>query len=311
MARGRLTLGLLLAFSALCIAVPSAPGSVLVARGAKDVKLKIAASGKALVQYTRQGKRNYLLAWGALNARAHPTCGKLHGPSCGPPQVQMKHRRIFPSGRAGRRVIHGPNRCRHYDGPALGWQVAACKAPDGSYWALQSWVRIARSHGAIGGATQELRLSHWRGPIENVLVKQTWQKAHGHYYQRLYGQVTYKGKPVYGLRWNGIGVPLDGYGRNMYFDTLNSGYGRGWHRLQGFLSKPIHGQYCYNLAGPHAAAVGDSYRVTAMGTGVTPDVLVGPFPAMPTLDRQVYLQAYQEQLALSRGSKFCHPQPPR
>ena len=33
------------------------------------------------------------------------------------------------------------NACAPYDGPALPYLVAACKAPDGTYWALQSWQR--------------------------------------------------------------------------------------------------------------------------------------------------------------------------
>ena len=33
------------------------------------------------------------------------------------------------------------NQCRPYDGPPLAYVVAACKAPDGSYWALQRWQR--------------------------------------------------------------------------------------------------------------------------------------------------------------------------
>jgi len=34
------------------------------------------------------------------------------------------------------------NKCRPYSGPALNWLVAACTAPDGSFWALQSWQRM-------------------------------------------------------------------------------------------------------------------------------------------------------------------------
>jgi hypothetical protein len=313
MRRDRLITAALIAAAAASALASTASASVLIARGGTHVKLKIAPNGEALVRYARHGQRKYVLAWGALNARPHPKCGTIQGAPCGPRQVSMKHRRIFSSGHSGRRIIHGPNRCRHYDGPQLGWRVQACKAPDGSYWALQSWVRIARNHGRIAHGVKELRLSHWHGPLENVLVRQTWQKAHGHYFQRLYGQITYMGQPVYGLRWTDIGVPLDGYGRVIYFDTLNSAYGSGWHRLDGFLSKPFQGEYCYNIGGPHVAGAGDAYRVTAMGAGVTPDILVGPFSAQPEseFNWDWYVQSYHEQLALSKGSPFCHPQVPR
>ena len=33
------------------------------------------------------------------------------------------------------------NACRPYTGPTIPWLVVACTAPDGSYWALQSWQR--------------------------------------------------------------------------------------------------------------------------------------------------------------------------
>ena len=52
--------------------------------------------------------------------------------------------------------------CLPYDGPALAWEVAACKAPDGSYWALQAWQRGLPDLGVTATAAQsawELRLS--------------------------------------------------------------------------------------------------------------------------------------------------------
>jgi hypothetical protein len=33
----------------------------------------------------------------------------------------------------------GESTCGAYGGPALGWNVTECRAPDGSYWALQAW----------------------------------------------------------------------------------------------------------------------------------------------------------------------------
>ena len=37
--------------------------------------------------------------------------------------------------------------CKAYDGPALAWKVTACKASDGSYWALQKWQRMLPNYG--------------------------------------------------------------------------------------------------------------------------------------------------------------------
>ena len=37
--------------------------------------------------------------------------------------------------------------CPKYTGPALAWSVAACTAPDGSYWAVQEWQRQLPDYG--------------------------------------------------------------------------------------------------------------------------------------------------------------------
>ncbi|HEY2309678.1 MAG TPA: hypothetical protein VGH46_01015, partial [Gaiellaceae bacterium] len=67
----------------------------------------------------------------------------------------------------------GSGTCLPYDGPALAWVVAACKAPDGSFWALQSWVRLEQNFGGTGG-DKELHLSHWSGPLAQLLIYQNW-----------------------------------------------------------------------------------------------------------------------------------------
>ena len=59
------------------------------------------------------------------------------------------------------------DQCRPYDGPPLAYLVVACKAPDGSYWALQSWQRDLPHRGVApwtaAQSAWELRLSHWVG----------------------------------------------------------------------------------------------------------------------------------------------------
>ena len=67
---------------------------------------------------------------------------------------------------------------RPYDGPPLAWLVKACKAPDGSYWALQSWQRLKPNYGGTRGAW-ELHLSHWRGAPAQLVIYQNW--AYGRY----------------------------------------------------------------------------------------------------------------------------------
>ena len=117
----------LLVFAAAFAAIGSFPdssrASELIARNAQDVRLSVSKRGVALVTFRAAGRRHRVLASGALNARP-PTRSR--------PQISF--RLDYSPGRVGFR-----NACRPYDGPKLDWLVAACKAPDGSYWALQSW----------------------------------------------------------------------------------------------------------------------------------------------------------------------------
>ena len=131
--------------------------------------------------------------------------------------------------------------------PPLAWLLKACKTPDGSYWALQSWVRLKRNYGGTTGA-EELHLSHWRGPLAVLTVYQNWAERR---YRHLFGRLTYNGVGVYGFTATGRGAPLDGYGRNVYVDTFDSRYGRGWHRENGFLThhrgRRRFGDFCYGF----------------------------------------------------------------
>jgi hypothetical protein len=118
-------------FTSLLVALAT-PGaadpSQLIDRNATNVRLAVNVKGEALMTYRAHGRWQHVLAWGAINAR-HPTPGK--------PQVRF--RKDY-SGR-GRYWTAFQNQCRAYDGPRLAYMVAACAAPDGSYWALQAWQR--------------------------------------------------------------------------------------------------------------------------------------------------------------------------
>ena len=126
-------LALLGAFVA-ALAVPLGAGaSNLIDRNAQNIKLKVNRNGEALVSYTAAGRTRNVLAWGALNA-LHPN------PESSVPQIHFKL--DYAGGWGKYRKNYWTtfrSSCRAYDGPALAWLVAACKAPDGSYWALQSW----------------------------------------------------------------------------------------------------------------------------------------------------------------------------
>src|SRR5262249_46502516 len=140
--------------------------------------------------------------------------------------------------------------CGAYDGPALAWLVKACKAPDGSYWALQAWQRALPNYGVHASAPQsgyELHLSHWTGPIAVLTIKLAGAYPR---YDHLFGSFTYDGGGVYGFKATPGGMPLDTFGRNLYIDTFDSMYGLGWKRENSFLTHKPGGTFCYGFY-PH------------------------------------------------------------
>jgi len=279
------TAAILAAFAAALAVAPSAGASFLVDRNPTAVSLRI-AGGRAIVNFTDRGGARHVELWGAIDARR---------PSPSAPQVAFRVR--YGVGRVGGGV------CLHYDGPALPLLVAACKAPDGSYWALQSWQRLLPNYGGTS-APWELHASHWRGPLPVVQVWLDW--AYGGEFQHLFGRLTYAGSPVFGFHSTSRGNPLDRYGRNVYVDTLDSAYGRGWKRENSFLSHRPGGAFCYGFFA-HAGrgpGKGSEYRAEAIGPGVTPDVswqgaAPGPY------DPAVQLNADDAIRAL--GDRLCRP----
>lgn len=250
----RIVVVVLLLLAAAFAATP-AFGSAIVGRNVTGATLAIDGQGRAHVSYVLAGRRVTLLAWGAINARV---------PSRTVPQVEFQLRY----------GVGGGGACLPYDGPPLAWLVKACKAPDGSYWALQSWQRLKPNYGGTTGAW-ELHLSHWSGPLAQLAIYQNW--ANGRI-RHIFGRLTYGGRGVHGFSSTPQGDPLDGYGRNVYVDTFDSAYGSGWHRANSFLThRRGHtlGDFCFAFY-PHAGhpnGDGTKYRATVEGPGVTPDVM--------------------------------------
>lgn len=270
---------------AVLAAAPAASASELIDRNAQSPSLEVDGSGHALVTYSARGGTRRVHAWGAVNARA---------PTRGVPQVAFRlnyQGEGFPGGT-----------CLPYDGPPLAWLVRACNAPDGSYWALQEWERLKPNFGG-GSAASELRLSHWTGPLPRFWLKLDWAYRR---FDHLYGAFTYAGSGVYGFRSTSSGVPLDTYGRNVYVDTLDSRYGRGWRRENSFLTHRPNGSFCYGFY-PHGnrpVGKGARYRATVIGPGVTPDVMAeAPAPGLYNARRERAANA--EQRRLFAGSPPC------
>jgi hypothetical protein len=275
--------------AAIAILCTPAHASQLIARDAVDVALQTNGRGEALVTYKVGGRLVHLIAWGAVNA-APPT--RSH------PQVAFKldYAGGFDKYRNPTYWANFRGSCLPYDGPLLAWKVAACKAPDGSYWALQSWQRELPDYGVAPTRAQsawELRLSHWTGTLPQLTISTDWAY---HRYDQLFGSYTYGGLSVFGFRSTSSGQPLDSYGRNIYVDTFDSLYGPGWRRENSFLAHRPRGTFCYGFY-PHGArppGIGTEYRATAEGPGVAPDVswvgsAPGPFdePADQSANRRL------------------------
>jgi hypothetical protein len=263
----------------------AADASRLIARNPKNVQLAVDRTGTAMVSYRDGRLSRHVLAWGAINARV---------PNPNVRQVRFKLDYAGGWGRFRRLYWRSfRNTCKPYDGPKLAWFVAACKAPDGSYWALQSWQTPLPDLGFAPWtpalSTWELHLSHWTGPLAQLEVWTDW--IYGGKYHDLFGRLFYRGNPVHGFHTTRIGAPTDGYGRLLYLDTYNAAaYGPGWRRENSFVAHKPTGVFCYGFyrfnpfsggyihppwyrSGMRGPGNGEKYRITVEGPGVTPDVV--------------------------------------
>lgn len=304
----------------LAIFPSGAAASQLIDRNATGVQLAVDRQGQALLTYHADGQLKRVLVWGATDART---------PSASVRQVEL---RVDYSGGWGtfhQLVWKGfQNACRSYGGPALAWFTTGCTAPDGSYWAVQQWQRplpdLGFSPWRPAQAARELRISHWTGPLAQLEVY--WDWVYGDRFQELFGRLTYNGAPVHGFKTTSTGVPLDGYGRNLYLDTFDSSYGPGWRRENSFVAHNPAGDFCYGFypfkvafydhpsgvapSSTRGPGVGSQYRITVIGPGVTPDVMwqgSGLHPFDPGNPDDVSLEQQQNALLdqIAAGDRLC------
>jgi hypothetical protein len=268
---------LALALLAASVVVPASASELVQDPNAKLISLQVNGKGEALLTYRRaNGSLRHVLAWGAVNARA---------PS--EDVAQVRFRWDYAGGwgkyRNGKYWASFKNRCTAYDRPTLPMLVAACRAPDGSYWAVQSWQRRLPLLGFDPWLPQqsnwELHLSHFSGELPKLEAYANW--TYGGRWQGLFGRYSYLGQPIFGFGANAKGVPKDKYGRNLYIDTFNSAYGPGWRRESGILTHRGTGTFCHSFVpqkpfpgypsqDTRPAAAGERYRITVGGPGVMP-----------------------------------------
>jgi len=271
-----------------------ASASQLIDRDASDVKLAVNTKGEALLTYKARGATQHVLAWGAVGAR-QSTSDR--------PQVRFEKDYSGGYGKYHTRYWETfKDACRRYDGPPLLSVVAECKAPDGSYWALQRWQTGLPDLGMTpwlpAQRAWELHLSHWAGSVAKIEAWPDWVGSQR--WHQVFGRVTYEGQPVYGRGTTRFGAPTDAYGRLVYLDTYNSRYGKGWRRENSFVTHRPTGVFCYEFyafdptkgyphpkgfpSTPRGPGNGEKYRLTIEGPGVTPDVSV-TVPGLHDFDR--------------------------
>jgi hypothetical protein len=305
----------------LLLAVPGvASAAQLIDRNATGVKIAVNAKGEALLTYSKAGSVHHVLVWGAINAIP---------PQEGAHQAKFKVDYSGGWGSRSRKTVywkHFGSICGRYDGPVLPNVVAACKAPDGSYWAAQSWPQPLPDLGFTPWtptfSALWLEVSHWTGDTAQLDTGSNW--VYGGRFEAIFGRLTYHGQPVYGFGTTRYGAPTDGFGSLIYLDTFNSMYGPGWRRENSFVSHNPTGVFCYGFytfdptkggyqhppgwterRGP---GTGDQYRLTASGPGVTPNVaalIPGLHPYDKTNPDDVAWQQQESSVLLSWNDRLC------
>ena len=300
------------------VTVDVASAAQLIDRNAAGVVLAANTKGEALLTYRSHGGLKHVLVWGAVNAKTPNKSVK-----------QVSFHKDYAGGYGKYRRPYWKtfaNACKAYDGPALPDVVAACKAPDGSYWTAQSWPQPLPDLGFTPWLPELranwLELSHWTGPVAELKAFTGW--VYGGRFQEVFGTFTWGGVPVYGFGTTSYGAPTDGYGRLIYLDTHNSSYGPGWRRENSFVPHNPTGVFCYGFYSfdpskggyqhpPGATArrgpgTGDRYRLIAAGPGVTPNVeaIVSGLHSFDTKNPDdVAYEQQQSRLLASYGDRSC------
>jgi hypothetical protein len=303
--RSRLRLLLVAALGLLATLSASTPAqaSTMITRGGHDISFIVDRHHVGLLSYTdRGGVRQHVLVWGAINARPPSRTG-------GQVRFRLDYSGGYGSFGAGY-WKHMRNACRPYRGPNLYHLVVGCTDTDGSFWAVQWWRRGLRNggwptHGLR--ARPEIHVSHWSGPLPVLRAENSWSYRR---YDAMFGTFKYRGHGVYGYGHTPRGAPLDDFGRNVFIDTHDPYWGRGWFRYNSGLTHGPTGIFCfgvYALYGRSKPAKGDRYRLTVMGPGVTP-VMTVLVRAPGRYNRKLDAKKAAKQVRWAGRSNACiHP----
>jgi hypothetical protein len=300
--------------TAICLPAAASASAIFGDADVTGPTLKVNAKGIALVEYkTKAGAPRHVLAWGAVNAVPNQSKGATQQ------KFQLDYSGGWKSQKNAKYWQTFKSACKKYDGPTLPFFVAGCKAPDGSYWALQAWDRNMPMRGFDAWTDKqkavELHISHWSGdlPVLEIYRHYTYGNAN----QGFFGRLTYQGEPVFGTRSPSATVS-DTWARNIYIDAFNSDYGPGWKHDTAINTHPANGAFCYTFtpqappsgypsSKPNGDGLGQRYRISVIGPGVTPIVQwEGPkLSGLNAADQAVATAKFDEILA---GDKHCAPE---
>jgi hypothetical protein len=161
----------------------------------------------------------------------------------------------------------------------------------------------------------ELHLSHWSGPLPVLEIHQNW--TYGGAQQGFFGRLMYQDQPVYGTRSPSASVS-DSWARNIYIDAYNSDYGSGWRHDTAINTHPVNGGFCYTFvpqapprgypsAAPHGNGLGERYRISVMGPGVTP-IVQWEGSRLGSFDSARHAQMRGRFDEILGGDKHCAPE---
>ena len=164
---------IVLGLTAAMLLVARARAGVRPARPERDATSRSAVHGGHGARHLpTRGARLATCSCGARSTRSSPSSrrSRRFGSSTTTPVgSQSLHRAAW---------VSFVDQCRPYDGPALVYFVAGCKAPDGTYWAIQSWQRLQPLLGFDPWLPEqtayELHLSHWNSELAKIEVYTHW-----------------------------------------------------------------------------------------------------------------------------------------